>query len=86
MIAPATALLVAATLGLTQDPPSTIIIRHVTVVPMVGPAILPDHAVLLRDGRIAVLGPDADVRAPRGARRAPARAICDRDGRTVLRR
>ncbi|MDQ4079908.1 MAG: amidohydrolase family protein [Gemmatimonadota bacterium] len=42
----------------------SVVIRNVTVIPMTGSAPLAGHSVVLRDGRIAELGPAAHVRTP----------------------
>jgi len=59
--------LVAATLACARSESPPLVIRHVTVISMTGPAALPDHAVVVRDGRIGALGPDAEVDVPRRA-------------------
>jgi imidazolonepropionase-like amidohydrolase len=43
-------------------------IRNVSVVPMTADTVLRDAAVLVRDGRIVYVGPEAGLRVPRGAR------------------
>ncbi len=47
--------------------PSAVVIRNVTVIPMTSPAALARHSVVIRDGRIADLGPAAEVRIPAAA-------------------
>jgi len=47
----------------------TFAITHVSVVPMTRETVLEDATVLVRDGRIAAVGPAASVRVPAGARR-----------------
>jgi imidazolonepropionase-like amidohydrolase len=42
---------------------------NVSVIPMDRERVLPDQTVLVRDGRIAAIGPAAEVRVPAGARR-----------------
>jgi imidazolonepropionase-like amidohydrolase len=42
---------------------------NVTVLPMTSEALLPGHTVIVRDGRIAALGPTAAVDVPAGAQR-----------------
>lgn len=46
--------------------PRPVVLRHATVLPASGPAI-PDGAVVLVDGRIAAVGPSAQVPSPAGA-------------------
>lgn len=46
----------------------TIAFVGVTVVPLDGERALPDHSVLVRDGRITAVGPSSSVAAPGGAR------------------
>lgn len=46
---------------------------NVTVVPMDTERLLPDHTVVVQDGRIVAVGPSRSVRVPRGARRVDAR-------------
>ncbi|HEX2202627.1 MAG TPA: amidohydrolase family protein, partial [Longimicrobium sp.] len=54
--------------------PGTFAVTHVTVVPMTGAGtVLRDATVLVRDGRIAAVGPAARVRVPAGARRIDGR-------------
>ena len=45
-----------------------LVIRNVSVVPMVSNAVIRDAAVHVRDGRITFVGPLRDLRVPRGAR------------------
>jgi imidazolonepropionase-like amidohydrolase len=56
----------------TSKAPS-IAFEHASVVPMDGERILPDHTVVVVDGRIASVGPSGKVRVPRGAVRIDAR-------------
>lgn len=42
-------------------------IRNVTIIPMTGTGPLAGHTVLVRDGRIAQIGPTFEVRVPAGA-------------------
>jgi imidazolonepropionase-like amidohydrolase len=60
-------LLLVAALGCARGDSSTIVIRHVTVIPMTGPASLPGQTLVVRDGLVAALGPDAEASIPRGA-------------------
>ena len=53
--------------------PETLVIEHVSVVPMDREIVLADHTVVIRDGRIAALGPSAEVECPAGARRIDGR-------------
>jgi imidazolonepropionase-like amidohydrolase len=46
---------------------AAVAIRNVTIIPMTGPDALPGHTVVVRDGRIAAMGPVADVPVPDGA-------------------
>jgi hypothetical protein len=56
---------------------------HVSVIPMDRDTVLADRTVLIRDGRIAALGPAAKVTVPSGARRIDGRGkflipgLCD---------
>lgn len=43
---------------------SSVVIRNVTVIPMTGSGPLAAHSVVIRDGRIAELGPTSEVRIP----------------------
>ncbi|MEO5580258.1 MAG: amidohydrolase, partial [Gemmatimonadaceae bacterium] len=47
--------------------PASIIIRNVTVIPMTSAAPLPGQSVIIRNGRITVIGASAQVRVPPGA-------------------
>ena len=49
--------------------PTVSAIVGVTVVPMDSDRELPDHTVVVRDGRIVALGPSAQVEVPSGAQR-----------------
>ncbi|HEU0052927.1 MAG TPA: hypothetical protein VFQ39_07105, partial [Longimicrobium sp.] len=46
----------------------TFAVTHVSVVPMTRDTVLTDATVLVRDGRIAAVGPSSRVRVPAGAR------------------
>lgn len=48
--------------GVTEQ--RSVVIRNVTVIPMTGSAPLAGHSVVISDGRIAEVGPVADVRIP----------------------
>jgi hypothetical protein len=48
--------------------PGGLAIRNVSIVPMTADTVLRDAAVLVRDGRIVYVGPEAGLRVPRGAR------------------
>jgi imidazolonepropionase-like amidohydrolase len=48
--------------------PGTYAVRNVSIVPMTKDTVLARHAVLVRDGRIAWIGPSSALRAPRGTR------------------
>jgi imidazolonepropionase-like amidohydrolase len=48
-------------------------ITNVSVVPMTSERVIADATVLVRDGRIAAVGPAASVRVPAGARRVDGR-------------
>jgi len=50
--------------GLAQGP---VVIRNVTVIPMTGAGPAANQSVVIRDGRIAEIGPSAQVSAPDGA-------------------
>jgi imidazolonepropionase-like amidohydrolase len=62
-------LMLVALALLPQAPPPTLAIEHVTLVPMVSAELLADHTLLVRDGRIAALGPSATVAIPPEAHR-----------------
>ena len=51
----------------------TFAITNVSVIPMTSETVLADATVLVRDGRIAAVGPAARVRVPAGARRIDGR-------------
>ncbi|HEX5726966.1 MAG TPA: amidohydrolase family protein [Longimicrobiaceae bacterium] len=51
----------------------TFAVTGVTVVPMTAETVIRDATVLVRDGRIAAVGPSGDVRVPAGARRIDGR-------------
>lgn len=53
--------------------PGTIAITDVAVVPMTSDTVLRGQTVLVRDGRIAAVGPSASVSVPAGARRVDGR-------------
>lgn len=59
--------------GLPLAAQETIAVTNVTVLPMDRERRLSDHTVIVRDGRIAALGPSADIRVPAGARRIDGR-------------
>jgi len=46
---------------------SSVVIRNVTVIPMTGARPAARQSVVIRDGRIAEIGPSAQVRGPEGA-------------------
>ena len=62
-----------AALDLTPPAPAIYAITGATVIPMDRERILRGHTVLVREGRIAGLGPDGRVRIPAGATRIDAR-------------
>ena len=67
----AAALLATASASSAQSAPSaTTAFVGVTVVPMDRERLIPDQTVVVRDGRIAEMGPRARVRVPAGARGA----------------
>ncbi len=47
----------------------TIVITRVNVIPMTKDTVLPDQTVVIRDGRIASMGPSATARVPEASRR-----------------
>jgi imidazolonepropionase-like amidohydrolase len=49
-------------------PPETLAIEHVSVLTMADAQVLPDQTVVVRDGRIAALGPAAAASVPEDAR------------------
>jgi imidazolonepropionase-like amidohydrolase len=53
--------------------PGLIAITDVAVVPMTSDTVLRAHTVLVRDGRIATIGPTASVAVPAGATRIDGR-------------
>src|SRR5262249_44041220 len=66
---------VAAPVGRAEAQPSrgalargSFAITNVSVVPMTSETVLSDATVLVRDGRIAEVGPSQSVRAPAGTR------------------
>ena len=67
----ALALLAAASLSFLGRQPlqaqEVVAITHVSVIPMDRERVLPDQTVIVRDGRIAEIGPAADVRVPADA-------------------
>jgi len=71
-------LLLLACLSGEPGAPDTVAIRNVTVIPMTGEDVLRAHTVLVRDGRIAALGPDAVVSVPGGA------TVVDGTGRYLI--
>lgn len=71
--------LVAAALAcMPAGAQETVAIRNVTVIPMTGVAPAAGQSVLVRDGRIAEVGPSAQVRIPAGA------AVVDGTGRYLI--
>ncbi|MDQ8756699.1 amidohydrolase family protein [Sphingosinicella sp. LHD-64] len=70
---------ILSVLGLLPDPPAmaqsagTYAITNVTVVPMDRERHLPDQTVVVRDGRIAAMGPAASTPVPDGATRIEGR-------------
>lgn len=70
---PAAAPAAAAALDLTPPPPAAYAITGATVIPMDRERVLRGHTVLVRDGRIAALGPDGRVRIPAGTTRIDGR-------------
>src|SRR3954469_25073365 len=60
-------------LGRTALAPGVVAITGATVVTMSRDSVLHDATVLVRDGRIAAVGPSARVAIPRGARRIDGR-------------
>lgn len=67
-------MLAALTLALLcQDSPPTLAFEHVTLVPMVREEVLPDHTLVVRDGRIVALGPAASTAVPAEAVRIDGR-------------
>lgn len=52
---------------------SVVAFLHASVVPMDRERVLPDHTVVVDDGRIVAVGPSSEVRVPREARRIDAR-------------
>lgn len=53
--------------------PAPLAFEHVAVVPMDREIVLDDHTVIVRDGRIAALGPAVEVAVPSDARRIDGR-------------
>lgn len=53
--------------------PAPIVLQGATVIPMTGERVLPDTTVVIRDGRIAAVGPTASIEVPAGATRIDAR-------------
>ena len=51
----------------------TVAFEHASVVPMDSERVLADHTVVVTDGRIVAVGPDAAIAIPVGARRIDAR-------------
>lgn len=64
------------TVAVSADGP--VAVTNVTVIPMDRNARLPDHTVLVEDGRITVVGPGGDVDVPAGA------AVIDGQGRFLI--
>jgi imidazolonepropionase-like amidohydrolase len=52
-----------------EQPGATLAFVDVTVVPMDHERLLPGHTVLVQDGRITAVGPNADIAVPAGATR-----------------
>lgn len=75
-----TALLCPGTFAAQPAPATVTVFRNVTVIPMDSPQprTLPAHSLIVRDGRIATIGPAAEVAVPAGAR------VIDGTGRFVL--
>ena len=67
MIRSSFALIALAGLPLGAAGQGTIAIRNVTVIPMTGAGVSRGQTVIVRDGRIAEIGPAAGVRSPAGA-------------------
>lgn len=44
-----------------------LVIRDVNAIPMTGETVVPGQTIVIRDGRIAAIGPAAEIDAPRGA-------------------
>jgi hypothetical protein len=63
----------SSVLDLTPPAPAAYAITGTTVIPMDRERVLHRHTVLVRDGRIAALGPDGRVRIPAGATRIDGR-------------
>jgi cytosine/adenosine deaminase-related metal-dependent hydrolase len=59
------ALVTVPVAAVAQEP---LVIRNVTVIAMTGAAPSTGQTVIVRDGRIAQLGPTAQIREPRAAR------------------
>jgi imidazolonepropionase-like amidohydrolase len=62
-----------APLARPTAPLESVALVHATVLPMDSPRALPAHTVVVREGRIAWLGPDAEAVIPSGARLVDAR-------------
>lgn len=60
-------LVLLALSAISLRPPPDLVVRHATVLPMTTEEAMPDHAVVVRAGRIAWIGPDADLEIPEGA-------------------
>ena len=60
--------------ALPVERPAPVAFVNVTVVPMDGERLLPGQTVVIRDGRIAEIGPQASVKVPDNARRIDAAA------------
>ena len=58
---------VAALLGCALAPAQVVVIEHVNLLPMDREGVLRDHTLIVRDGRIAELGPASKVKAPEQA-------------------
>jgi imidazolonepropionase-like amidohydrolase len=79
---PTAALFIAGSFAPPHQPPGSrgaltpglVAVTNVTVIPMTAPdSVLRNATVLVRDGRIAAVGPAASMRLPRGARRIDGR-------------
>lgn len=77
----AVTILMAACASAPQSQPIAFI--NASVIPMDRERVLRDHTVVIKDGTIAAIGPSAEVKIPRGARRIDAKgryllpAFCD---------
>lgn len=65
--------------AVTPSPESDILaVTHASVIPMDRERVLPDHTVLIRDGRVAALGPSSEIDSP------AASEVVDAGGRYLL--